>query len=104
VRDAATGAEFHLTVPVQPAPLTGCAPGSLDAFLLERYTAYTCRGGAMRRFDVAHAPWQVRPLDWVRSETELLERSFPWFAAAEFVCAHATPGVSEVRLGFPHRC
>jgi len=104
VCEAGTDAKLSLSWPVQPAPLAECLPGSLDAFLLERYTAHTGRHGILRRFDVAHAPWQVRRLDWVRGQTGLLEENFPWFAAAQLVCGHATPGFTDVRMGFPHRC
>jgi len=37
------------------------APGTEDAFLLERYTAFTSRAGVLRRFRIRHAPWQQAP-------------------------------------------
>jgi hypothetical protein len=38
-------------------------PRELDAFLLERYTAFTHRRGVLRRFDVAHEPWPYRRVE-----------------------------------------
>jgi uncharacterized protein YqjF (DUF2071 family) len=82
---------------------TAAKPGTLEAFLLERYTAYTCRAGTRRCFHVTHAPWQFHAVDWVRDETTLVKHAFPWFAAAELHGAHLSPGVRDVRMSRPHR-
>jgi uncharacterized protein YqjF (DUF2071 family) len=38
------------------------APGSLDAFLTERYCLYTpSRSGQIRRLDIHHRPWALQP-------------------------------------------
>jgi uncharacterized protein YqjF (DUF2071 family) len=37
------------------------APGSLEAFLVERYCLYTMRAGLLWRVDVHHRPWTLHP-------------------------------------------
>lgn len=80
-----------------------CRPGTLDAFLLERYTAYTWHRGKGRRFRVWHRPWAVAPLDARLEDTSLLAASGPWIDAARFAAAHYTPGVRDVWMGRPAR-
>jgi hypothetical protein len=41
-------------------PLFHAEPGSLDAFLTERYCLYTADGGRLRRADVHHPPWDLQ--------------------------------------------
>jgi uncharacterized protein YqjF (DUF2071 family) len=65
--------------------------GSLDAFLLERYTAFTHRDGVIRRFDVAHAPWPIVPVD---AKVNL---------DARICAAHFAPGVHDVAISPPRR-
>jgi uncharacterized protein YqjF (DUF2071 family) len=36
------------------------APGSLEAFLVERYCLYTLRAGKVRRVDIHHPPWLLQ--------------------------------------------
>jgi uncharacterized protein YqjF (DUF2071 family) len=103
VRDDAFGAELVLAFPTQPAPLATATPGTAEEFLLERYTASTERAGTLRRFDVAHEPYQFHAADWLRADTALVARAFPWFAAAEFHHAHLSAGVSDVRMSRPCR-
>ena len=40
-----------------------CAPGSLDEFLLERYTAFTQFGKCRRFFRIWHEPWRQVPAE-----------------------------------------
>ena len=103
VDDRALGARLELAFPTQPAALAPAPPGSGDAFLLERYTAYTSRAGVRRCFRVAHTPWKFHAVDWLRADTTLVERAFPWFAAAEFHRAHRTSGACDVRMSCPAR-
>lgn len=94
-----------ITVPLQPdAPAAPSRRGSLDAFLVERYTAYTHRRGVNRHFHISHEPWDVSRVDLVRTDTSLLEALYPWFRDAQLVAAHVSPGVRDVRIGRPHRC
>ena len=80
-----------------------CAPGSLDEFMLERYTAFTHRGGVTRRFDVDHAPWPQARVDVAITESELLQDSGPWLAHAELAAAHYSAGVRGVTISWPRR-
>jgi len=49
-------------------PVFHAEPGSLEAFLAERYCLYTTAGGALRRAEIHHAPW---PLQRAEAEIEL---------------------------------
>ncbi|MBE2213269.1 MAG: DUF2071 domain-containing protein [Opitutaceae bacterium] len=99
------GATIGITVPlVRDEDAVPCRDGSLDAFLVERYTAYTHRRGVDRHFHIAHRPWDVAHVDLVRTDTPLIEAMYPWFRHAELVGAHVGPGVDEVMIGRPHRC
>lgn len=43
-------------------PVAQARPGSLEAFLTDRYCLYVSgRGGRLRRGDIAHAPWPLQP-------------------------------------------
>jgi uncharacterized protein YqjF (DUF2071 family) len=76
----------------------------LDDFLLERYTAFTCRQQIIRRFDVQHLPWPRRRVDVKLIDTSLLEsRGGGWVDHAQFVCAHYSPGVRDVIIAPPRR-
>lgn len=101
VDDPALNAGLRLTFPARTATLTTARTGGAEDFLLERYTAYTCRNGVRRCFQVAHEPWRFHAVDWLRTDPALLDRAFTWFAAARFHSAHRTPGVCEVRMSRP---
>lgn len=105
VTERGRSAGLGITVPYAPeAPVAPCADGTLDEFLVERYTAYTHRRGTNRFFHIAHRPWDVARVDLVRTDTTLLEEVYPWFRHAELVSAHIGPGVEDVVIGRPHRC
>ena len=76
--------------------------GSLDEFLLERYTAFTARCGQRGFFRVWHPPWQARRVELQVEERSLLEGAWPWFKSAELVAAHHSRGFVEVWMGWPH--
>jgi uncharacterized protein len=78
-------------------PLETCVPGSLDHFLMERYTAFTDR----RLFHVWHEPWRRRTADVEILDDRLLASTGPWFAQAERVGAHHSPGLPNVWMGRP---
>jgi len=60
--DAGSAAFVAHYGPLGPAYVT--APGSLDHFLSERYSAFAvARHGAVMRSDLRHAPWQLRPAE-----------------------------------------
>jgi len=85
------------------ASMTGepCPSGSLDEFLLERYTAFTRLGRRDRFFRVWHPPWRQRRLDAVVLDDSLLRSSASWWRAARLAGAHSSPGVREVWMGRP---
>ncbi len=95
-------APFVLTAPRNCRGAAECPSGSVDAFLLERYQAYTMWRGRGRRFHVAHAPWKAVRIDWVRYDLGFLCDVFPWLSAAEFRLAHRCTGLTNVGMGFPH--
>lgn len=44
-------------------PVAVAADGSLEQFLVERYSLFAVRRGRLVRGDVAHAPWQLAPAE-----------------------------------------
>lgn len=76
--------------------------GSLTEFLLERYTAFTCRGKRRRLFHVWHEAWPQKPLEIDTNADDLLASTGNWWETAEYVGANYSPGV-EVWMGRPHR-
>jgi uncharacterized protein YqjF (DUF2071 family) len=84
------------------APMTA-ASGSLDEFLVERYTAYTSHSGVMRRFRIHHLPWPVMEGQAEVLDDGLLRHGREWFDGARLTGAHYTSGVSNVWIGKPCR-
>jgi hypothetical protein len=79
-----------------------CAPGSLDEFLLERYTAYTLRGRRRKLFRIWHAPWMQTDIAVQIQDESLLSSSFPWFRDARCTGFNFSPGAARVWMGRPH--
>jgi uncharacterized protein YqjF (DUF2071 family) len=104
VRDRDSGRATHMVVPVPPETIAReCAPGSLDAFLLERYTAYTHCGGRGRWFVVEHPRWRATPFQLARFDTTLLEAEYPWFRRSTFVGGHLAEGFADIAMSAPRR-
>lgn len=83
-----------------PAP---AIPGTLDAFLLERYVAFTRCRGRDARFRVDHVPWpQRRATVHVRERGLLIQTGLPW-ERATCVGGNYSGGVRCVGLGPPLR-
>ena len=80
-----------------------CLPGSLDEFLLERYTAFTRRGPTERLFRVWHAPWPQVSLEVSIEDESLVASTGPWFRQARLIGGHYSPGLAEVWMGRPRR-
>ena len=92
---------FHYEGRILPeAGFQPCASGSLDEFLLERYSAYTCRNGIKHRFDIWHEPWPQAPADLV-VEDSLLHQSGAWFDEAKRIGANYSPGIRDIWIGRP---
>jgi len=88
---------------VNPAEPFAPAPAGLDEFLLERYTAYTRRGGTLRRFRIWHEPWTQARATVTTRATDLIEGVAPWFTNCRYAGAHFSPGVTNVRIGPPRK-
>ncbi len=104
VRDplAAGAVRWHFALDPS-VELRPCEPDSFDAFVMERYSAFTERLGVCRRFRVWHQPWPQTSIEVVLDDTSLLEATCPWFEAAEFVSANYSPGVESVWIGRPRK-
>jgi uncharacterized protein YqjF (DUF2071 family) len=77
----------------------GC--GTLDEFLLERYTAFCARRGRGYRFDIRHRPWLWQRAEVRVAEDSLIREAAPWFAEATMRGAHWSEGSANVRMGGP---
>ena len=80
-----------------------CLAGSLDEFLLERYTAFTQWKSHRRFFRIWHPPWPQTPIDLSELEDGLLATTGEWRCQARFVGGNYSPGVRNVWMGRPHR-
>ena len=85
-----------------PKTFSGCEPGSLPEFLLERYTAFTSAGWRKQFFRVWHPPWEQSSLEVKVTASDLLAATGTWWPTSQFVSANYSPGVS-VWMGWPHR-
>ncbi|MBI3850275.1 MAG: DUF2071 domain-containing protein [Verrucomicrobia bacterium] len=80
-----------------------CSSGSLDEWLMERYTAFNCAAGRRRFFRIWHPPWRQSPVELTVLNDSLLTSTWPWFKHARFVGANFSPGVRDVWMGRPQR-
>jgi uncharacterized protein YqjF (DUF2071 family) len=103
VADVKTGAAFEYHAVLEAgAPFGACEEDSLDAWLMERYTAFNSGGGRKRFFRVWHEPWPQGKAEVEVKDLSLLRENWPWFREAELVGANYSPGVQDVWLGRPH--
>ncbi len=79
-----------------------CTAGSLDEFVLERYTAFTSLGWLRRLFRIWHPPWPVTALDVEVEDRGLLSLAGEWSRDAKLVSAHHSPGYADVWMSRPH--
>ncbi len=87
-------------------PVSLCREGSLDEFLIERYTAYTAMRGILRFFRVWHESWPLLDVEMIRLENKLSHLApggVDWGPGAELVGASYSPGLQRVWMGRPHR-
>lgn len=80
-----------------------CAVGSLDEWLMERYTAFNSANGNRRFFRVWHPPWPQCRVEAKVKESSLLTKNWPWFEGAELVGANFSLGFDEVWMGRPFK-
>jgi len=104
VEDGDSGDKFEYQTmcrnfePVQP-----CKAGSLEEWLMERYTAFNSAGRRKRYFRVWHLPWPQCAFSVKLTDATLLARRWQWFQDARLLCANYSPGFDEVWMGRPHR-
>ena len=103
VADPFTGNKlaYHGTIQealgVQP-----CEAGSLNEWLMERYTAFNSAGWRKGFFRVWHPPWPQRAASIKMDDVTLLTQRWPWFKEAHLIGANYSPGFNEVWMGRPH--
>lgn len=83
------------------ADLAPCEPGSVDEFLLERYSAFTRHLGRNRMFRIWHEPWLQRRIEIDRRDESLLTGAMPWWPETRFVAANYSPGAHGIWMGRP---
>jgi uncharacterized protein YqjF (DUF2071 family) len=79
-----------------------CETGSLDEWLMERYSAFNSAGWVKRLFRVWHPPWPQWAATVKLEDTSLLRLNWPWFQRAHLIAANYSPGFDEVWMGRPH--
>lgn len=103
VEDVRSGATFAYEAgPEAGAPFAPCESGSLDEWLMERYTAFNSVGGSKRFFRVWHPPWPQCRADISLENMSLLENNWPWFRTALLRGGNFSPGLPKVWMGRPH--
>ncbi|MCB1277280.1 DUF2071 domain-containing protein [Prosthecobacter sp.] len=111
VEDARSGKAFAYTCTADADTVhRPCEAGSLDEFLVERYTAFTSVGlpgfgpkRLLRRFfRIWHPPWPLIPLRAEIEDLGLLSLTGNWSRHARLVSAHHSPGVENVCMSRPH--
>lgn len=102
---AASSTDGRLSYDATPtcSGLESCKPGSIDEFLLERYTAFTRRGRTRLLFRVQHAPWPQSAVDVRVDDDRLLQQSGRWIERAVLIGGNYSPGVTDVSIGPPCR-
>jgi uncharacterized protein len=100
---SANGTNLRYNAAIDPTTqLETCNHGSLDEFLVERYTAYTCVEGKRRFFRIWHPPWMLTRVNAEVLDDQLLVNRWNWFKDAKLVGANYSPGASDVWMGRPH--
>ena len=77
-----------------------CEPNTRDEFFFERYAAFNSHTRNARSFRVSHAPWRQCRADATLLDASLLWR-FRWFRHSHAAGANYSPGVPDVRMGWP---
>ncbi len=79
-----------------------CEPGSLDEFLLERYTAFTQHGLTKRFFRIWHEPWRQVSAKIDIANDDLLCAIWNWWRDSRCIGANYSTGI-KVWMGWPHK-
>ena len=101
-RVEASGGAFTYCAALVTSELESSAAGSLDEFILERYTAFTQSGRHRRFFRIWHEPWQQVAARVEIVTSDLIRDTEPWWRNAHCVGANYSPGVN-VWMGWPHK-
>jgi hypothetical protein len=103
VTDARSGNQLRYTARIdEAASFAPCPAGSLDEWLMERYTAFNAACGRGRFFRVWHEPWPQASAEVCFQDLSLLTETWPFFRDVRSVGANYSPGVSGVWMGRPH--
>jgi uncharacterized protein len=97
----ANAGSFHFCATLEANDPGICTPGSLDEFLLERYTAFTQFRKRRRFFRIWHEPWQQIPAKIQIATDNLIHSAGRWWRDARCIGANYSPGVN-VWMGWPH--
>ena len=103
VADARSGEAVRFAGSMDGNTLGPCPAGSLDEWLMERYTAFTHCGGISRYFRVWHPPWLQVTADVRLKDDGLLRRNWPWMESARLVGANYSSGFRDIWMGRPRR-
>lgn len=105
VEDVGNGAalEYRAEPAAGESNFAPCREGSLDEWLMERYTAFNCMRGQRLFFRVWHEPWSQVPVRVRLADRRLLTAHWPLFDDAPVAGANYSPGVRAVWMGWPHR-
>ena len=79
-----------------------CESGSLNEWLMERYTAFNCARGRKKFFRVWHPPWSQCAATVNIAENSLLLNNWCFFKNAALIGANFSSGFDEVWMGRPH--
>jgi hypothetical protein len=85
-----------------PVGFEPCAAGSLEEWLMERYSAFNSANNIRRFFRVWHPPWPQSPVNAVLGERSLLLKNWPWFKEVRMAGANYSPGFDTVWMGSPN--
>lgn len=103
VRDASERHTLRITADgCRSDGLAPCSDGSCDAFLMERYVAFSDRGRASRCFHVWHEPWPQTSGQVRMENVSLLRHALDWPADAMLIGGNYSPGVDAL-VGRPCR-
>lgn len=103
VVDAPSGKEFRYQGTVTTETHKPCQEGSLEAWLMERYVAFTHHRGRARYFRVWHPPWRRAAVEVEILNQDLLNGHWPFMAQAKTIGASGAPGFEDIWMSLPRR-
>lgn len=99
---SAGGSRLALEASIQyDATAQRVRPGSLEEFVLDRYTGFTARGRRRWRFRIWHTPWTTHPAEGSVVDPGLLRLTGNWLDGAVPAGTMYCSGVPEVWIGLP---